>query len=115
MPSKYVKKQDKPIVDASTLAEAIKAVKVGNKKVFAVANNFKIPKTNLYRYVAKVDEEKFDVATATEEQLMEFANACLGVGVKPVCNLYRFCLQHVFLGVAFFISIRFLHQRKRKH
>lgn len=60
MPRNYKKSETKPRQLASNeddMLQMMKAVKLDNKKAYAVSQSYNIPKTNLYRLLKEYDEQ----------------------------------------------------------
>lgn len=70
MPRKYVKKRDGDLPKYDVLVQAIKEVKIENKPRNYVARCYKIPKTNLYRYIELLEEEEVDFSK--DDVLIDF-------------------------------------------
>lgn len=58
-------------LDFANVVEAIKAVKLENRPVHAVARSYELPRMSLTRYVAKVSSQYEDISTVTDEELVE--------------------------------------------
>lgn len=73
-----------PSVDLANVVDAAKKIKVDKKSMRSVAEANEIPKSNLSRYIQKIDEAKFDVVAAKNDELIEFLKKCVKHGAKPV-------------------------------
>lgn len=82
MPRYYAKTESS--VDFANVADAIKKIKIDKNSIRTVAAADKIPKSNLARYIKKIDEANIDVSTATNDELIEFLKVCVKHGAKTV-------------------------------
>lgn len=85
MPRNYVKKKLALPTSSEAILDAIRAVKIEKKATNSVAKMYNIPKSNLYRYIEKLNENFPDDITPTDEQLIEFVNSFSSTGMKTVC------------------------------
>ena len=68
----YKRISDRANIDFGKLAQAIKAVKVGNIGVATAARSFEIPRTSLKRYIQKIESEgNVDFANIEDDKLPE--------------------------------------------
>lgn len=65
-----VKKKDSTEIDLNVLLRAVKEVKIGKRAIRATAAAYKIPRTNLDRYVKKFDEEVPDFSAIPDHNLI---------------------------------------------
>lgn len=86
MPRKYVKKRDGDLPKYDVLVQAIKEVKIENKPRNYVARCYKIPKTNLYRYIELLEEEEVDFSK--DDVLIDFVKIHTKHGMKPVSLIF---------------------------
>lgn len=86
MPRYYTKQ--KKSIDCAVLVDAVRDIKVNKKSILSVANACGIPHATLSRYVAKVENADLDVATASNELLMDFFGDASKRGAKAVCDFY---------------------------
>lgn len=70
MPYKYVKKTDSKALSDDDMLDVLKAIKIDDKKPYAVATEFEIPKTNVYRLIAAF-EKKYPTTEAIDEKKIE--------------------------------------------
>lgn len=56
--------------DVNVLMRAVKAIKVENKTMRSTAREFKIPRSNLHRYVSKLDEQGVDFSAIKDDELL---------------------------------------------
>lgn len=77
----------KPDHEIQDIVDAIKKVKIENMPMLTAANAFKIARTSLRRYIAKVENAALDVETATNKQLFDFIFPLSEkAGGKTVCS-----------------------------
>jgi len=58
------------------LLSAIKAIKIGKQSINSVAESYKIPKTNLLRYIGRLDKEVADIAVVSDSSLLSILHSC---------------------------------------
>jgi len=68
--SRYYAKQE-PSIDFADVLEAIKEVKIHNMSVQQVAAAHKILKSNLARYIAKLNEAAVNVSTENNDVMVD--------------------------------------------
>lgn len=85
MPRTYVRKTLHTSIDANSLIEAIKSIKVHKNSAYSVARAYNVPFKTLYRYIEKLDRQIPDVAAATDEQLLAFVQSITSPGGQTVC------------------------------
>lgn len=80
MPRKYKKKGVRNVIDAETLANAIKDVTDGKLSIRNAARAYEINYSSLQRYTADVkkEEDKPETSKAIEEQLDKTNRGSLG-------------------------------------
>lgn len=88
MPSKYVKKNDSKVLSDDDLLDLLKAIKIDNKKPYAVAVEFEIPKTNVYRLIAAFEEIYPKTEAIDEEKLKKYVSSRNKQGVKSVSSIF---------------------------
>lgn len=71
-------------IDYDNILAAIKAIKIEKQSYRVVAGAFNLSKTNLARYIAKLNELNIDVATAETDVLMDVIKDSSKAGAKPV-------------------------------
>ena len=67
------------------LVKAIKEIKVEKKLVRAVAKAYSIPKTSLFRYISKLDEQISDIALIDDDELTDKICKLTSHGSPTVC------------------------------
>lgn len=72
---KYKNVPGKPEHELQDIVDAIKAVKINNLPVQRVANNLKIDRSLLRRYISKMENATIDFAAATDKQLLDFVSS----------------------------------------
>lgn len=72
-PSKKPRKQQKskPEIDLDALVQAIKDVKLNQRPIRSTAKNFSIPRTNLMRYIERLNDEVPDITAIPDSNLKD--------------------------------------------
>lgn len=99
MPRHKYSAKEKIDVDIDAIVNAIKELTIGKKSFREVSAAFKIDKSKLSRYIAKLNEDKIDPTTASDAILNEyFSNLCGKTGGKTVCCFFFF-FKIIFLDI----------------
>lgn len=100
MPShKYKNVPSKPEHEIEDIVEAIKAIVLEKKKQRTTAKAFQVNRSLLKRYMLKIEEAKFDVSTATDQQLYDFVfELTEKTGGKTVC-IFSLIYFFIFFGM----------------
>lgn len=77
-------------VDVDKIVAAVLGVIKDDKHVFTAAKENEVPKTSLYRYVAKVKSQIPNYNEVTKEELTEFIGSTVGWKTNAVCILCLF-------------------------
>lgn len=70
MPNKKTKFT--PSTESKNVLRAIKVVKIDIQSIRSTAEQFDIPKTNLFRYIQKIDAKFPDFAAVSDTELLDF-------------------------------------------
>jgi len=82
MPHYYAKQE--PSIDFTDVLQAIKEVKMYNMSIWQVTAAHNIPKSNLARYIAKLNEAAVDVSTENNDVMVDLLKDISRHGAKPV-------------------------------
>lgn len=93
MPRKYTRNSEKSDLDPVSLLEAIKEIKNKKKSITYASGLYNIPKSSLFRYLGKINQEFPEFSNVSDQRLLEFIRSITKLsGKKLVMFLYQFIL-----------------------